>query len=71
MNRIITIGREFGSGGREFYAGWRKRWDLPITIEIISEIAKRTSLSEQYVEANCRTSPVFVPHPYWKVFTLR
>lgn len=33
MNKIITIGREFGSGG------------------IISEIAKRTSLSEQYVKS--------------------
>ena len=48
MNRIITIGREFGSGGRELarfiaettgYAYYDR--------EIISEIAKRTSLSEK------------------------
>ncbi len=52
MNRIITIAREFGSGGRELgvllaeklgYAYYDK--------EIISEIAKRTELSEEYVSA--------------------
>jgi len=51
MNRIITIGREFGSGGRELgkrlsellgYAYYDK--------EIIAEIAKRTQLAESYVQ---------------------
>lgn len=51
MNRIITIGREFGSGGRELgkrlsdflgYAYYDK--------EIIEEIAKRTQLAESYVQ---------------------
>lgn len=51
MNQIITIGREFGSGGRELgkrlsdllgYAYYDK--------EIIDEIAKRTSLAEAYVQ---------------------
>ncbi|MBQ8310910.1 MAG: cytidylate kinase-like family protein, partial [Clostridia bacterium] len=50
MNQIITIGREFGSGGRELgkrlsellgYAYYDK--------EIIEEIAKRTQLAESYV----------------------
>lgn len=50
MNQIITIGREFGSGGRELgkrlaelmgYAYYDK--------EIIEEIAKRTKLAESYV----------------------
>ncbi len=50
MNKIITIGREFGSGGRELgkrlsellgYAYYDK--------EIIEEIAKRTQLAESYV----------------------
>lgn len=52
MNKIITIGREFGSGGREF--GKRLSEELQIAYydqEIISEIAKRTSLSEQYVKS--------------------
>ncbi len=52
MNKIITIGREFGSGGREI--GRRLSENLSFAYydqEIISEIAKRTSLSEKYVEA--------------------
>ena len=50
MNRIITIGREFGSGGREL--GLRLSQRLGIAYydqEIISEISRRTELSEQYV----------------------
>ena len=44
MNRIITIGREFGSGGREL--GYRSAEKLQIAYydqEIITEIAKRTA----------------------------
>lgn len=51
MNRIITIGREFGSGGREL--GRRLAEILQIAYydqEIITEISKRTELSEQYVQ---------------------
>ena len=50
MNKIITIGREFGSGGREI--GRRLSDALGIAYydqEVIVEIAKRTKLSEQYV----------------------
>lgn len=50
MNRIITIGREFGSGGREL--GLRLSQKLGIAYydqEIITEISKRTELSEQYI----------------------
>ena len=53
MNRIITIGREFGSGGREL--GLRLSQRLGIAYydqEIISEISRRTELSEQYREMN-------------------
>lgn len=51
MNKIITIGREFGSGGREL--GRRMSEILGYAYydqEIITEISKRTSLSEQYVQ---------------------
>lgn len=51
MNRIITISREFGSGGREL--GRRLSEELNIAYydrEIISEISKRTELAEQYIE---------------------
>ena len=51
MNRIITIGREFGSGGRELA---RKIAEILSFAyydrEIITEIAKRTSPSENYVQ---------------------
>lgn len=50
MTRIITIGREFGSGGREL--GRRLSEKMKIAYydhEIIEEISKRTSLSEAYV----------------------
>ncbi len=50
MNRIITIGRQFGSGGREF--GKRLSDELGYAYydkEIVTEIAKRTSLAENYV----------------------
>ena len=50
MNKIITIGREFGSGGREL--GKRLSDHLGIAYydkEIIDEIAKRTQLAEGYV----------------------
>lgn len=50
MNRIITIGREFGSGGREF--GRRLAEELGIEYydrEIIEEISRRTELSADYV----------------------
>ena len=50
MNKIITIGREFGSGGREL--GKRLAENLGIAYydrEIVEEIAKRTQLAEHYV----------------------
>lgn len=51
MKRIITIGREFGSGGREF--GKRLADELGIAYydrEIMEEIAKRTQLAESYIQ---------------------
>ena len=63
MNRIITIGREFGSGGREF--GHRLSEELGIAYydqEIISEISRRTSLSEHYVQSIVEHRPV-LPYP--------
>lgn len=60
MNRIITISREFASGGREF--GRRLSEELKIAYydqEIICEISKRTSLSEEYVQAIVEHQPMF------------
>lgn len=50
MKRIITIGREFGSGGRE--VGRRLAEKLNVAYydrEIVDELLKRTQLAENYV----------------------
>ena len=55
-NKIITIGRQFGSGGREL--GRRLAEALQIAYydkEILTEISKRTQLTEEYVHCpQCR-----------------
>ena len=51
MYKVITIGRQFGSGGREF--GRRLAEELGYEYydkEIIAEISKKTSLSEEYIQ---------------------
>ena len=51
MARIITIGREFGSGGREL--GRRLAEELQIEYydrEILTQIARHTSLAEEYIQ---------------------
>ena len=58
MNKIITVGREFGSGGREL--GRRLAEQLGFEYydkEIISEIAAHTSLSEEYVKQVLECTP--------------
>lgn len=58
MNKIITIGREFGSGGREI--GKRLAERLGIAYydkEITSEIANRTQLAENYVHQIVEQAP--------------
>jgi len=50
MNKIITISREFGSGGREI--GKRLADDLGFAYydrEIITRIARETGMSEEYI----------------------
>lgn len=59
MKKIITIGREFGSGGREL--GRRLAEKLHIAYydrEIVTEISKRTELSEQYVQQIVEQKPL-------------
>ena len=58
MSRIITIGREFGSGGREI--GKRLSDELGIAYydkNIINEIAEKSGLSPEYVLENAELSP--------------
>lgn len=59
MNKIITVGREFGSGGREF--GRRLAESLGYAYydqEIIEEIVKKTELSEKYIRNIIEQRPV-------------
>ena len=64
MSRIITISREFGSGGREI--GKRLADELNIAYydkEIITQIAKETGLSEEYIE-NHEQKIIFLKKEY-------
>ena len=71
MRRIITVGREFGSGGREI--GRRIAEELQIAYydqEIITEIAKRTALSEAYIrqieeKRPVVTFPIHIGHSFY------
>lgn len=59
MNKIITISREFGSGGREF--GRKLAEGLGIKYfdkEIISKIAEKAELSEGYVQDVVENRPM-------------
>ena len=70
MKKVITIGREFGSGGREI--GRRIAEKLQIAYydqEIVTEIAKRTKLSEEYVERITEDRPyILIPFMPARVF---
>lgn len=63
MNKIVTISREFGSGGREI--GKRLADELGFSYydrEIITEIAKETGMSEEYVQ-NISEKGIY-PYPF-------
>jgi len=58
MSRIITVSRQFGSGGREL--GRRLAEELKIEYydkEIVTEIAEHTALSEDYVKEIIECTP--------------
>ena len=58
MNKVVTIGREFGSGGRELGRKLAEKLGFEYyDNEIVSEIAKRTSLSEKYVQQVIERNP--------------
>lgn len=58
MSKIITVSRQFGSGGREL--GRRLAEELGIEYydkEIVAEIAEHTALSEDYVKEIIECTP--------------
>ncbi len=55
---VITIGREFGSGGRELGRQLAEKLGIEYyDKEIITEIAKNTAFSEQYVKQVIENNP--------------
>ena len=70
MHRIVTVGREFGSGGREF--GKRLAERLGIAYydnEIVTAISKKTELAESYVNQVLNNGPsVFFPITVGRTF---
>ena len=67
MSRIITVGREFGSGGREL--GKRLADELGIAYydnEIITQIAERTEMAEGYVQHVMENGIYTVANHHWK-----
>ncbi len=58
MNTVITVGREFGSGGRELARELAEILGFEFyDKEIITEIAKKTALSESYVKEIVEHTP--------------
>lgn len=50
MNKIITIGREFGSGGRELGRRLAEKLRIPYyDQEIVRQLAERTEFAEEYI----------------------
>lgn len=71
MNKIITISREFGSGGRE--VGKRLADELGFTYydsEIISKLASETGLSEQYIKNISEKGVYPYPFQFGKTFSI-
>lgn len=71
MNKIITISREFGSGGREI--GKRLADKLGYAYydsEIINLISKETGMSEKYIENISEKGIYPYPFQFGKTFTM-
>ena len=50
MERIITIGREYGSGGREIGRWLAEKLQFAFfDYQIVTELAKRTAFAEEYI----------------------
>ncbi len=58
MNKIITIAREFGSGGRELGRCLAEKLQIAYyDREILSEISQRTSFTEDYIQQVVERQP--------------
>ncbi len=76
MNKVITISRQFGSGGREFARRLADKLGFAYyDSEIITELAKRTNLAEEYINSLNEKNPVplmpiTIGHTFSPVFSV-
>ncbi|MBQ1520492.1 MAG: cytidylate kinase-like family protein [Clostridia bacterium] len=58
MKRIITISRQFGSGGRTIAKGVAERLGMAYyDKELIKKVAEKTGFSDEYIEKNGEYAP--------------
>ena len=58
MNRVITISRQFGSGGREFGIKLAQALNLPFyDKDLISMAAQKSNLSEEFMRNYEESAP--------------
>lgn len=70
MNKIITISREFGSGGKEVGKRLADKLGYPFyDSEIITLLAKETGMSEEYIKNISERGAYPVPFQFGKTFT--
>ncbi len=70
MAKIVTISRQFGSGGREIGKKLSEKLNLPyFDREIIEEVASNTGLSKEFVEANDMSVTQNYPVAFGRAFT--
>jgi cytidylate kinase len=63
MKKLITIGREFGSGGREVGKRLAEILQIPYyDNEIVTQLAERTQLAEEYVQKLLDESTKAIQH---------
>lgn len=59
MNRVITISRQFGSGGRTIGKEVAARLGIPCyDSELILKIAEKSGLSKEYIESYGEHTPL-------------
>lgn len=59
MNRIITIGREFGSGGRTIAKLTAQKLGIPVyDNELLTRIANESSLSNEYISEKSENTTI-------------
>lgn len=69
-NRVITIGREFGSGGREIGIKLAERLNIPFyDKELLKLASSEGNFAEEYLAANEEKAPAFNA-PYFGRMTL-